>query len=139
MFDFLHRSGMRRPSAAIRRALEADGLPPGTDVAALGVVTARGTYANRKVTFIRIFDPARTAAQAVDVFTDFTYQDLNAHLELVLRAGFVEQDGTVVLYSRSPAPDAPVPARERADRAAHTGDERFVFPDTDAARAEARS
>jgi hypothetical protein len=139
MFDFLHRSGMRSPSAAIRRALQADGLPPGTDVSALGVVTSRGKYAGRKVTFFRVFDPRRAAAQAVDVSTDSTYQDLNAHLDLVLRAGFVEQDGTVVIYSRSPALEAAVPPRERADRAAHAGDERFVFPDTDAARAEARS
>ena len=139
MFDFLRKPGLRRPSAAIVRALEADGLPPGTDVSELGVVGSCGWYADRKVTFFRVFDPRRAAAQAVDVFTDYTYQDLNAHLDLVLWAGFIEQNGTAVIYSRSPALDAPVPARERADRAAHAGDERFVFPDTDAARAEARS
>ena len=139
MFDFLHRSGMRSPSAAIRHALQADGLAAGTDVSELGVVTSRGKYAGRRVTFFRVFDPRQAVSQAVDVFTDYAYQDLNAHPDLVLRAGFVEQNGTVVIYSRSPALDAAVPVRERADRAAHAGDERFVFPGTDAARAEARA
>ncbi len=128
MFDFLHRSGMRHPSAAMSRALEADGLPPGTDVSALGVVQSPGRYAGRKVTFVRVFEPKRAAARAVDVFTNYTYDDLNAHPDLVLRAGFVERDGTVVIYSRPPALEAVVPPREPADRADHADDERFVFP-----------
>ncbi len=97
MFDFLRRSGMRSPSAAIRRALEADGLPPGADLSTLGVVESRGTYAGRTVTFIRLFDPAAAARRSVDVFARHTYDDLNAHLDLVLRAGHTERDGTVVL------------------------------------------
>lgn len=128
MFDFLRSSGMRSLSPAIRHALDAEALPPGTDVSALGVVESRGTYSGRKVTHIRVFDPKRAAARAVDVFTKFTYQDLNAHLDLVLRAGFVEQDGTVVIYSRSPTLDAAVPPREATDRAAHAGNDRFIFP-----------
>ena len=128
MFDFLRRSGMRSPSVAILRALEADSLPPGTAFSALGVVESRGTYSGRNVTYIRVFDPKRAVAQGVEVLTQHAYQDLNAHPDLVLRAGFVERDGTVVLYSRSPVPDAAVPPRERADRAAHADDERFVSP-----------
>ena len=131
MFNFLHRSGLRSPSAALRRALEADGLPPGTDVSTLGVVESSHRYAGRKVTAFRVFDPKRAAGRAVDVFTGHTYQDLNAHLDLVLRAGFIDQDGTVVIYTRSPAQDAGVPRRERADRAAHADDERYVFPGKD--------
>src|SRR2546427_4620727 len=111
MFGFMHRSGMRSPSAAIHRALEADGLPTGTDLSALGVVQSRGTSSGRKVTYFRVFDPKRAAARAVDVFTDHTYEDLNAHLDLVLRAGFIERDGTVVIYSRPPAADAAGPRR----------------------------
>ncbi len=129
MFDFLRRSGMRTPSAAMRRALEADGLPPGTDISALGVVEERGRSSGRQVTYFRVFDPKRAAALAVNVFTNYTYQDLNAHLDLVLRAGFIERDGTVVVHSRTPASDAAIPIREPADRAAHTDDERFVFSD----------
>ena len=139
MFDFLHGPGMRRPSGAIRRALEADGLPPGTEIGTLGVVESPGTYAGREVTYFRVFDPQRAADRAVDVFTTYTYQDLNAHLDLVLRAGFIEHDGTVVVFSGSPAPDAALRPRERADRAAHADDERYVFPDTDRARQEART
>lgn len=127
MFDFLRKSGMRSPSAALRRALEADNLPPGTDISGLGVVESPGTYAGRKVSYFRVFDPQRAADRTVDVFSANTYQDLNAHLDLVLRAGFIERDGTVVIFSRSPAPVAAVPRREPADRAAHADVERFVF------------
>ena len=125
MFDFLRKPGLRRPSAAIRRALEADGLPPGTDVSALGVAESRGTYSGRRVTFFRVFDPTRAAARSVEVLTGHAYQDLNAHLELVLRAGHVEPDGAVVVWSRSPMPDAAIPPRERADR---PDDARVVLP-----------
>ena len=128
MFDFLRGSGMRSPSAAILRALEADSLPPGTVVSTLGVVQSRGTYSGRKVTYIRVFDPKRAVAQGVDVLTQHGYQDLNAHPDLVLRAGFIERDGRVVLYARPPGPAAEAPPREPADRAAHADDERFVAP-----------
>ena len=112
MFDFLRKSGMRRPSAAIRGALDAASLPRGTDVSELGVVTSPGVYSGRAVTYFRVFDPQRAANRAVDVFTDHTYQDLNAHLDLVLRAGFIEDDGTVVLFARPAVPKATVPAPE---------------------------
>lgn len=130
MFDFLHRSGMRTASDGILRSLETAGLPAETDLSALGVVESHGRYAGRKVTYWRAFDPKRAVGQAVDVFTGYTYQDLNAHPDLVLREGFAEQDGTVVLYSRSPALDAAVPLREPADRAAHADVDRFIFPNT---------
>ena len=137
MFDFLRRSGLRSPSAALRGALEAEGLPPGTDVSALGVVESRGTFAGRKVTYFRVFDPRLAAGRAVDVFSRFTYQDLGAHLDLVLRTGHVERDGRIVLSplphatvmaAPGPSPDGHVPAREPADRADHVDDERVVFP-----------
>ena len=131
MFDFLRKSGMQRPSAAIVRALEADGLPPGTDVAALGVVGSRGWYADRKVDFFRVFDPTCAAAQGGETSTGLAYHDLDALPELVLRSGYVERDGRVILFARPPAPDAAVPARERADRADHADDERVVFPHGD--------
>ncbi len=125
MFGFRRRLDQRSPSAAIFRAIESDGLPPGVDAAsALGVVESRGTYAGRKVTYIRVFDPARATEHGLDVRA---FGDLEAHPDLVLRAGHVEQDGTVVITWRAPALDAATPVRERADRAAHGGDERFVF------------
>jgi hypothetical protein len=91
------------------------------------------------VTFVRVFDPKLAAARGVEVSASFSYQDLNAHLDLVLRTGIIERDGTVVLFSQPAALDAAVPTRAGADRALHTGDERFVFPDTDQARAQRSS
>jgi hypothetical protein len=120
----------------MRRSLAASNLPPGTNLDALGVVETQGQYSGRRVTFVRVFDPARAVARAVNVFTRHTYEDLNAHQDLVLRAGIIERDGTIVLFPRTPAREAVVPSRVRADRAAHTDDERFVFPDGDAAQAQ---
>lgn len=140
MFDFLRKPGLRRPSVAMRRALEAESLPTNIDVAALGVLTARGSYAGRKVTYFRIVDPNSAAAHVADVFPDLSYEGLDAHPDLVLRAGFLEQSGTVVVVYRRPRPESrATPGRAAADRAAHVDDERFVFPDTDAAREQARS
>jgi hypothetical protein len=124
MFGFMRRSGERNRSAAIQRALERDGLPPGIDPAALGVVESGGSYAGRRVTYIRVFDPARAAERAVDVRA---FGDLDGHPDLVLRMGHIEKDGTVVITWRPPAADAEAPLRERADRAMHADDEQFVF------------
>jgi hypothetical protein len=124
MFGFMRRSGKRNRSAAIQRALERDGLPPGIDPAALGVVESGGSYAGRRVTYIRVFDPARAAERAVDVRA---FGDLDGHPDLVLRMGHIEKDGTVVITWRPPAADAEAPLRERADRAMHADDEQFVF------------
>ena len=129
MFSFMRRSAVRSPSAAIRRALEKDGLPPGTPgTSALRVVESRGRYSGRKVTFIRVFDATGAAESAVDVQA---FGDLDVHPELVLRMGHVEQDGTVVITWRAPSPDAAAPVREQADRAMHTDDEGVVFPGGD--------
>ena len=126
MFGFMRRSDPRSPSAALRRALEQDGLPPGIDAAsALGVVESRGMYAGRRVTYIRVFDPTRAAARGLQVRT---FGDLDAHRNLVLRTGHVEKDGAIVITWRAPSLDAAAPVRERADRAAHGDDEQFVFP-----------
>ena len=106
MFGFKRKSAVQRPSAEICRALEAIGLPPGcTDPAeAFRVVEQQGTYSGRKVTHVRIFDPAEAAARAVTVRA---YGDLDAHPDLVLWTGRREHDGTVNL------------TRQAADRAAH--------------------
>jgi hypothetical protein len=143
MFDFLRKPGMRRPSRAVRRALATHDLPPGTNRSELGVVERRATYGGREVTLIRVFDPAQAVRRGVNVFTEQTYEDLNPHLDLVLSAGHIEQNGTVILdgprhvsvkTARRPAPDPAVPNRAPADRSAHADDERYVFPDTDQAR-----
>ena len=126
MFGFGRKSGVRSPSAAICRALEADGLPPGIAAAsALGVVESRGSYSGRKVTYIRVFDPACAAERGLKVQG---FGDLEAHPDLVLRAGHVEKDGTVMINWRAPSADAATPVRDQADRADHGDDERFVRP-----------
>jgi hypothetical protein len=136
MFDFLRRSSPRSPTGAIRHALVQDGLLSAMDAPpAFDVVEARGRYAGRTVRYFRAFDPARTGERGLTIRS---YQDLGAHPGLLLRTGHVEADGSVIIDHRGPAMDAAIPVRERADRAAHTGDERFVFPGSfraDAARA----
>jgi hypothetical protein len=130
MFGFLHKSGVRSPSATIRRALENDGLSPGMEAAsALAVVESRGSYAGRKVTYFRVFDSARAAARGVAIHA---YGDLDTHPNLVLRSGHIEKDGMVVITWRAPLPDAETPVREWADRGLHADDERIVFTDAGA-------
>jgi hypothetical protein len=103
MFDFLRRSDVRKPSDALRHALEASDLPDGIEIATLGVVESRGSYAGRGVTYFRVFDQTRAAVEYADVFrkhlfTGHAYDNLNAHPQLVLRDGFREQDGAVVVH-----------------------------------------
>ena len=138
VLKFLRGSGMHYPSAAMLSALEAGGMPSGTMVSTLGVVESPGKASGRKVTYFRVFDPKQAAARAVDVFTKFTYQDLGNHLDLVLRSGFIERDGTIVLYARTASPDAVIPARQPADRAAHADDEKFVSRGTAHAEPESQ-
>ena len=132
MFDFLHGSGPHSPSVAVRHALEQDGLLPARDAPpALSVVESRGRYAGRTVRHIRVFDPARTGERGLTIRS---YGDLSAHPSLVLRTGRVEGDGAVFIDYREPLVAATGPVRARADRAARSGDERFVFPEAFRAR-----
>jgi hypothetical protein len=128
VFDFFRKSGLRSPSAALRQALVASNLPAGCDAAKLGVAESRGRYAGRSVTYIRVFDPDSAARRSVNVLSRYAYQDLNAHLDLVLRAGFVEKDGTVVLNTEPPDAQAKAGSRAAADRGVHADDEQVVFP-----------
>src|SRR5688572_17193136 len=131
MFDFMRKPGVRSRTAAVRCALERDGLPPGIDIALeLGVVESRGTYAGRRVIRIRVFDPAHAAEGGLHVSR---FGDLDAHPDLVLRTGHIEQDGTVVITWRAPSPHVESPGRQRADRTV-PGDERLVFAGTGAVR-----
>jgi len=131
MFGFLNRSGTSSATAAVQGALSAADLPPGLDPSGFGVLESRGSYAGRKVTYFRVFDPRRIDGQNGK---RLRYQDLEARRELVLQSGYVEEDGTVVFRQVTTA----APPRESsetgsngswrapADRAAHLDDERFV-------------
>ncbi len=128
MFSMFRKSQAHRPTAALVRALTSDGLPPGMEPATLSVLEHNGSYSGRKVTYFRVFDPLRIAERSIKVAE---YGDLDAHPDLVIGAGHVEKDGTVVLTRtvRQQAPTATAFGRSEAVRADHNDDERFVFPD----------
>lgn len=125
MFGFMRRSGARAPSAALRRAIEVDGLPPGIGHASeLAAVESRGRYAGRTVTYFRLFEPARAAELGLSVRA---FGDLDTHPQLVLRSGRIEADGSIVITERAPLPDRAAPSRERAARSGRGDDEHLVF------------
>ena len=126
MFSVFKRSHLQQPTTGMARALVDQGLPPGMDPVTLRVVQQPGSYAGRRVRYFRVFDPIRAAERAVQVRV---FADLDAHAELVLGSGHVEQDGAVVLSRRERTPLSTTHLRREADRAAHGDDERFVFPD----------
>jgi hypothetical protein len=134
MFGFPRRSPSRPLAADLRQALARAGLAAGVDTAMIGVVEAHGHYAGRRVTYFRVFDQTRAAAQAVRVRA---VPDLDSHPDLVLGAGHVEQDGAVVFTVRAPAADGAPQARLPADRAAHGDDAHLVFWDSEASRSSA--
>jgi hypothetical protein len=79
MFNFLSRSSERR-SASIRQALVTAGLSAAADPARVTVVERKGNYSGRPVRYFRAFEPGRE--------------------ELLLRSGFVEREGGVVVNAR---------------------------------------
>jgi N-dimethylarginine dimethylaminohydrolase len=115
MFGFMHGSGSRSLSKAMRRALEKDGLPSGISSASmLRVVQSAGRVSDRTVTFIRVFDPVRAAERAVDVRS---FRDLDAQPGLILKAGHIESDGIVVITRHMPARDVDMSESVRTDQA----------------------
>ena len=126
MFKWLRRRGTQHPGLALREALLKDGLPAAIDPAALGLLEEHGNYSGRRVTYVRVFDALRAAELGLQ---PQAFGDLDRHPELLIAAGHVEQNGTVVFNKRPTESDAPLlRAREKADRAAHADDERHVFP-----------
>jgi hypothetical protein len=103
MFNFLRRAGPRNPSSAIRKALGKDGLPAGIHKASeLRVIQIRGRVSDRKVTYIRMFDPLRAAERHLEVRH---FSDLDGYPALILKAGHIEPDGIVVITRRWPDPE----------------------------------
>ena len=119
MFGFIRKPGARSPSTAIRRAIEADGLPLGVDrPSALAVVERHGRHERRSVTYIRIFEPAWAQALGVDVRG---FDDLDAHPSLILKSGHIERDGAVVITARASESESMPPASLGEDRAERDG------------------
>jgi hypothetical protein len=126
MFSLFRKSPPQQPSSAIVRAMTSDGLPAGLDPARLSVLQQRGSYSGRKVSYFRVFDPVRASERSYKVID---FGDLDAHPELVLGSGHVEQNGAVVLTHVDRTNAAGAFARSEAVRADHGDDERYVFPD----------
>jgi len=124
MFNFFRDTSPRRPSLALQQALTKQGLPVGMLVNTLRVLTTRGQYAGRGVSFFRVFDPQGAARGAVAVHT---FNDLTLHPELVMGSGVMEHDGAVNLSDRVGLASTTTPTRALADRAAHADDEHLVF------------
>ena len=134
MFGFPRASAPKRPSAGICQVIERAGLPSGVSQAsALRVVEERGRYSGRKVSFVRVFNPAHAAENAVNVQR---YADLDTHPDLVLWSGHIEGDGLAAITRCVPAISAEPPTRAPADRAPHDDDERFAFQARDIATSE---
>jgi hypothetical protein len=135
MLGFLKRSGTTSTVAAVQRALTAANLPAELDPAKLRVVELRGAYAGRKVTYFRVVDPRQIEGRVGTSGKRLSYHDLEHHSDLVLGAGYVEEDGIVMLQRvltqdagarQASAVESSGPRRAPADRTAHPDNERFV-------------
>jgi hypothetical protein len=125
MLRFFFTSKPNHPGRLVTQALVGRGLPAELDPATLSVVQQRGSYSGRRVTYFRVFDPARNTGRSIGIRG---YTDLDACPELVVAFGHIEQDGAVVLSKRD-GTHAPVTTeRHGADRSAHTDDEAIIFP-----------
>lgn len=78
----------------LRRRLVEDRSLSDEAAAALRMVRHRGTYADRKVTFFRVLDPAAVSQAGVALRH---FGDLDAHQPLQLHTGHIERDGQIVL------------------------------------------
>ena len=78
------------PKVRIRLASERGVSEDGS--AKLRMIERRGHYADRPVTYFRVFDPAILARHGVEARR---FDDLGTGL--FLHAGHIEQDGTIVL------------------------------------------
>lgn len=125
MFNLFRKPRPRQLTEAMSQALAREGLPPGVQPSTLSVVQRNGSYAGRRVSYFRAFDPVRVAERGLQIRS---FTDLDAHRDLVLGSGHVESNGAIVVSARF---DSEVPrtlVRRAADRSAHTDDEQVVFP-----------
>ncbi len=124
MFGFLRRGPSPASSLAIQQALVQQGLPFGMSVNRLRVLTRQGNYVGRSVRYFRAFDADQAAQSGVAVQT---FDDLDAHPELVIGSGHVEREGAVSVTRGLRPTTAPSPTRTQADRAGHTDDAHLVL------------
>src|SRR5207302_4288598 len=108
MFGFLRRGPSPASSLAIQQALVQQGLPFGMSINTLRVLTRQGNYAVRSVRYFRAFDADQAVQGGVAVRT---FNDLDAHLDLVVGSGHVEADGAISLTRNQTPTAAPSPTR----------------------------
>jgi hypothetical protein len=94
---FWQRPGVVPVSTTVRSVLARERGVSAEGAAKLRMLEERGGYAGRPVTYFRVFDP-ETAARAKVV--PRRYADVGT--DLVLHAGHVERDGSIVLNAPRP-------------------------------------
>jgi hypothetical protein len=124
MFSFFRNVASTESSPAIQQALVHQGLPLGVSVNRLRVLTRKGNYAGRSVHYFRAFDVDQAAKSGV---APRTFNELDAHPQLIVGSGHIERDGAVALIRRDPSTTAASPSRTSADRAGHADDAHLVF------------
>jgi hypothetical protein len=128
MFGFLRKGASPATSLAIQEALVKQGLPFGMSVNRLRVLTQQGNYSGRSVRYFLAFDADQAAQGGLAVQT---FNDLDAHPDLVIGSGHVELGGAISLTRRQLPSSAPSPTRAQADRAGHADDAHLVFWDAE--------
>src|SRR5437667_10492689 len=106
MFSLFRKGASPASSLAIQQALVKQGLPFGMSADRLRVLTRHGNYSGRSVTYFRAFDADQAAQSGL---APRIFDDLHAHLDLVIGTGHVERDGGVALIRRDPSTKAPSP------------------------------
>jgi hypothetical protein len=134
MFSFFRKGASPASSLAIQQALVKQGVPFGMSVNRLRVLTRQGNYAGRSVRYFRAFDADQAAQGGL---APRTFDDLDAHPDLVIGSGHLEREGGVVLTRREPSTRAPSPTRASADRIGHADDAHLVFWDAEGSRTSA--
>jgi hypothetical protein len=89
---FWQRPGVVPVSTKVRSLLARERGVSESDSAKLRMIEERGHYADRPVTYFRVFDPEAAARAKV---VPRRYGDLDP--DLVLHKGHVERDGAIVL------------------------------------------
>ena len=91
-------------SEPVRRRLAAERSLGDEAAGALRMLTRRGNYADRAVTYFRVMDPAALARAGVEVRR---FADLDEHRALQLHDGHIERDGHIVLNRQPASPAGP--------------------------------
>lgn len=96
MWKFWQRSEPAPLTESVRAVLARERQMSARDAVELRMLTERGTYAGRPVTYFRVVDPAVVALNGVDLRH---YRDLDARP--IAHSGHIERDGMVVLNADS--------------------------------------